>query len=71
MTTELDDQFFARADAVIQLANEQLGTIGRGKVSASCMYATVRFNAWVSATGFTSHADMRARKAENARLLRR
>jgi len=64
VTTELDDHFFARADAVIQLANEQLGTIGRGKVSASCMYATARFNAWVSATGFTSQADMRARKAE-------
>ena len=28
------------------------------------MYATTRFNAWVSATGFTSQADMRARKAE-------
>lgn len=27
------------------------------------MYATTRFNAWVSATGFTSQADMRARKA--------
>lgn len=64
MTTELDDNFFVRADAIIQLANEQLGTIGRGKVSASCMYATARFNAWVSATGFASQADMRARKAE-------
>lgn len=64
MTTDLDDNFFTRADAIIALANEQLKDVGRGKVSASCMYATARFNAWVSATGFTSQAQMRERKAE-------
>jgi hypothetical protein len=63
-TTEPDDSFVARADAVIELANAQLGSIGRGKVSASSMYAIARFNAWVSFTGFTSQADMRSRRAE-------
>ena len=49
MTTENDDQFFKRADAHIHTANEQLDETDRGKVSASMMYATARFNAWISA----------------------
>jgi len=49
MTTETDDQFYARADEHIHTANEQLDGDNRGKVSASMMYATARFNAWISA----------------------
>ncbi len=58
MANEVDDEFFARADAHIHLSNDQMKPIGRGKVSASMMYATARFNAWVSACDFSSGNDM-------------
>jgi hypothetical protein len=64
LATDVDADFYNRADAVIHLANEQLAKIGRGKVSASCMYATARFNAWVTACGCNSAADMRAAREE-------
>ena len=64
MATEVDDDFYNRADAVIHLANEQLSVAGRGKVSASCMYATARFNAWVTACGHGSAQEMAAAKEE-------
>ncbi|MDH5535343.1 MAG: DUF3144 domain-containing protein [Betaproteobacteria bacterium] len=59
-----DPKFFDRADAHIHLSNEQMDDISRGKVSASMMYATARFNAWVSACGFESSNDMAKAKAE-------
>jgi hypothetical protein len=62
--TDTDQDFYKRADAVISLANHQLAQVSRGKVSASCMYATSRFNAWVSACDFDSPADMLAAKDE-------
>lgn len=62
MTEPVDDKFYDRADAIIQLANEQNHDIGRGKVSASLMYATARFNAWISACGFQSGIKMEAAK---------
>ena len=49
MTTETDQEFYKRADAHIHVANEQTETVDRGKVSASMMYATARFNCWISA----------------------
>jgi hypothetical protein len=61
---ETDPKFFDRADAHINLSNEQMDEISRGKVSASMMYATARFNAWVSACGFESSSDMAKAKAE-------
>jgi hypothetical protein len=61
---DVDDKFYDRADAVIGLANEQLAHISRGKVSASCMYATARFNAWVTACGEASGETMKASRAE-------
>ena len=63
----MDEQFYARADEVIHLANRQLADSTRGKVSASCMYATARFNAWVSANGFGTGEDMKAAKEETIR----
>lgn len=53
-----------RADEQIHLANAQLAEVGRGKVSASFMYAVARFNAWVSACGFDSPDEMRASRDE-------
>lgn len=64
MIPDLDQQFHQRADAVIALANEQLAQAAPGQVSASCMYATARFNAWVSARGAGSGAGLAAAKAD-------
>ncbi|WP_284046820.1 DUF3144 domain-containing protein [Cupriavidus campinensis] len=39
----------------LNLSNEQLGTVeSQGKLSASMMYGSARFNAWGSARGFAS-----------------
>jgi hypothetical protein len=64
LVTDTDKDFYPRADAVIRLANDQLTDVSRGKVSASCMYASSRFSAWVSACGFDSGKDMAAAKQE-------
>jgi hypothetical protein len=62
---EVDDDFFERADAHIHLSNDQISeNIGIGKVSASNMYATARFNAWVSACGWSNSQEMFDAKAE-------
>ena len=61
----VDDQFYGRADAHIDLSNQQISPeIGHGKVSSSMMYAAARFNSWVSATGWRSSAEMAASKQE-------
>ena len=60
----VDDDFYNRADAVIDLANRQCEHIGKGKVSASLMYATARFGAWLTASGFNSAAEMKAARNE-------
>jgi hypothetical protein len=64
VASDVDDKFYARADAHIHLSNDQCGEIGRGKVSASMMYATARFNAWISACGFESDQEMSAARAQ-------
>ena len=62
---DTDDEFYIRADAHIHLSNDQITEqIGRGKVSASMMYATARFNAWVSACGWHSSEEMLGAKGE-------
>ena len=46
----VDKAFFKRADMHIDVANQQITEeINPGKVSASMMFATARFNAWVTA----------------------
>jgi len=64
LATDVDDDFYNRADQIIHVANEQLTNVGRGKVSASCMYATARFNAWVTACGHNSAPAMLAAREE-------
>jgi len=62
---KVDDEFYNRADAHIHLSNEQISeSIGRGKVSASNMYATARFNAWVTACGWNNSQEMANSKEE-------
>jgi hypothetical protein len=64
MPNDADDRFYDRADAHIDLSNDQMKEIARGKVSASMMYATTRFNAWVTACGFESGAQMDEKREE-------
>ena len=58
MNTEADDDFYKRADTHIHIANEQTEKVSRGKVSASMMYATARFNSWISACKVESGDDL-------------
>ena len=55
---DIDEKFYERADAHINLSNNQLKETGLIKVNDSMMYALVRFNAWVSANGFDSAQEM-------------
>ena len=64
MSDPVDPHFYERADAVIQLANEQNSGVGSGNVSASLMYATARFNAWLSACGFNDAEEMQNARQE-------
>ena len=61
---QLDYKFYDRADAHIHLSNDQLADSTAGKVSASMMYGTARFNAWISASGFNSGEEMAAKREE-------
>ena len=62
MAANVDEKFYTRADSFIDLANEHAAAAERDDVSASLMYSSARFNAWVSATGFSSKEEMRAAK---------
>jgi hypothetical protein len=65
---EVDDEFYGRADAHIHLSNDQVSQkVTIEKVSASTMYATARFNAWVSACGWSNSQEMAAAKQETLR----
>ena len=60
-----EKQFFERADAHIDLSNQQISEeVGSEKVNASLMYATARFNAWVSARGWTNKQELSEAKEE-------
>lgn len=62
---EKNNGFLKRADAHINLANEQLNDgLKLGEVSASFMYGASRFNAWMAANSFESAEDMKAEKAK-------
>ncbi len=54
----VDDKFYERADAHINLSNEQLKEIGSGKVAESMMFSLARFNSWISAGGYKSGEEM-------------
>ena len=64
MPDGVDDKFYGRADAHIHLSNAQLEDIDRVRASASMMYATARFNAWVTARGFGTKEEMAASREE-------
>lgn len=65
MQQKMDDKFFDRADAHINLANDQIEPdSGIGNVSASLLYSAARFNAWVGACGFDDSEAMAAAREE-------
>lgn len=61
---DVDEKFYDRADAHINLSNDQLKDSGLIKVNDSMMYALVRFNSWVSASGFDSAIEMSEAREE-------
>ncbi|HEY9104035.1 DUF3144 domain-containing protein [Chitinimonas sp.] len=58
MMSDSDKEFFDRADAFLQLANENCTENNLGEVTASLMYASARFNTWVQALGVDSGAEL-------------
>ncbi len=54
--------FWDRADSFIQLANDYCDQVPRGKVSASLLYATARFNSFVVASHASSAEEMESEK---------
>ena len=62
--SKVDEAFFKRADDYINVANEHLAEVSRGKVNAAMMYGLSRFSAWISACEFENAADMKKSKAE-------
>ncbi len=61
--TDVPMGFFEHVDAHINLSNHQINDgFPKGQVSASTMYASARFCAWLTATGCTSAEDMASRR---------
>lgn len=66
MADMFDDAFYERADAHINLSNEQVNGAPREMVNASMLFASARFCAWLSAGGYSSGEAMAAKKQEIA-----
>ncbi len=62
----VDEKFYTRADSFIDLANENVRDTERNMVSGSMMYASARFNAWISATGCKTGKELH--DAKQARI---
>ena len=61
----LDDDFFKRADEHINIANNHINNKVEPRfVSGSLMFASARFNAWISASGFKNGEELKARKKD-------
>lgn len=60
-----DQQFFDRADAHIRLSNQQSLDASAGKVSASMLFASARFAAFITARGHDSSAEMQTKRDED------
>ena len=63
--SQLDPQFFERADAQISLANEQITKdVHSSLVNSSFMFSASRFNAWIAASSFSNGEDMKKQREE-------
>ena len=60
MAENVDDKFYVRADAHINLSNQQMHITEPGKVNASMMYGAARFNAWLVSRNSQNKADFQA-----------
>jgi len=60
----LDEKFYERADAHINLANEAITReeANAGQIANSLMFAASRFNAWVTAAGYQKGDDLAKEK---------
>ena len=62
---KMDNEFYERADAHIELANDHINEeVSRGKASSSLLYSASRFNAWISACGWNNSEEMAGSKEE-------
>jgi hypothetical protein len=59
LSKDADDDFYHRAHEHLRVASEQLSGAQQGKVSASMMYASARFNVWLSASRHASASDLK------------
>jgi hypothetical protein len=64
LSTPPDNAFLERSDALVSLANTQVASHGRRKVSESFAHGAARFNAWLTACGVNSGDELRAVKEE-------
>jgi hypothetical protein len=64
MADVFDDAFYARADAHIDLSNQQVNSAPREMVNASMLFASARFCAFLSAGGYASGEAMAAKREE-------
>ncbi len=63
--TPIDANFYKRADAHIQLANSHINNkTPPADATNSLMFASSRFNAWITAVGFQNAQEMQAEKEE-------
>ncbi len=65
MPKNADPGFYQRANAHINLANEQLQQDIHGKVSASFAYGAARFATSLCASGYAKREDMVAHRKDN------
>jgi len=64
---EVDKQFWQRADQFINLANEQSQEVSPGEVSASMLFATARYNAFIAAATAQNIDELKKSKEEAIR----
>ncbi len=63
--TPIDANFYKRADTHITLANKHINeTTSPADATNSLMFASSRFNAWITAMGFKNAEDMKKEKTE-------
>ena len=65
MPKHADPAFYQRANAHIDLSNEQLKQGKHGEISASMMYGTARFNTSLTARGYDSGPEMAANRSKD------
>ena len=64
---EFDKQFWQRADQFINLANQQSQEVSPGEVSASMLFATARYNAFIAAATAQNIDELKKNKEEAIR----